>query len=226
MASTVRLVINDLLGWLETVSTDPWFYAVIFTIALLDSVVPAVPSETTVILGGIAAGQGHLWLVLVILLGAAGAACGDSIAYWLGRRGGGVLRRSLLSGPKAQRRIDWASRQLETRGGMLLVTARFIPGGRTAITVSSGLTRQPYGRFLAFDLLACVLWATYAGALGRFFGARFKDSHTTAFVLAFGAALAVSGIVELVRWYRHRDTDRGGAGVGAVTPDSRPKSDA
>ncbi len=203
----MRQVIADLLGWLETVSTDPWFYAVIFTIALLDSVVPVVPSETTVILGGIAAGQGHLWLALVIVLGALGAATGDSIAYWLGRRGGGALQRTVLSGEKARRRLEWATEQLRVRGGLLLVTARFIPGGRTAITVSSGLTEQPYQRFLAFDLLACVLWATYAGVLGRLFGARFKDSHTTAFLLAFGAALCVSGLVEAVRWWRHRGDD-------------------
>lgn len=198
-------MIGDLLHWLETVSTNQWFYGLIFIIALLDSIVPVVPSETTVILGGIAAGQGHLILAFVIILGALGAFSGDNIAYWLGRRAGGWLRRRVFGSEKRAARLEWAEKQLRTRGGMLLVTARFIPGGRTAITISSGITHQPYQRFLMFDALACVLWATYAGVLGYVFGERFKDDHTKAFFYAFGAALAVSGMVELVRWLRHRN---------------------
>ena len=32
--------------------------------------------------------------------------------------------------------------QINDRGGLLLITARFIPGGRTAVTIASGITRQ------------------------------------------------------------------------------------
>ena len=193
---------HNLMDWLESFSSDVWFYPIIWAVAFFDSLVPIVPSETTVILGGIAAGAGDLALPLVIGLGAFGAFCGDNFAYWLGRRAGGWLQRTVFRSEKAQGRLEWASEQLSTRGGMLLVTARFIPGGRTAITVSSGITRQPYQRFLKFDALACVIWASYAGSLGYFFGERFD--HTQAFLLAFCAALAVSGLIELVRWVRHR----------------------
>lgn len=197
-------MLESLLDWLETLSSNPWFYLIIFVIALLDSVLPVVPSETTVVLGGIAAGQGSLLLLLVIAMGASGAFVGDNIAYWLGRRTEDFLRRRIFNTDKRRDRLEWAERQLRLRGGMLLITARFIPGGRTAITVSSGITRQPYKRFVAFDALACVLWATYAGVLGFVFGEQFKDDHTKAFYLAFIAALSVSAMVELVRWFMHR----------------------
>ena len=197
-------MLTSLLDWLESISSSSGFYPVIFAIALLDSVVPVVPSETTVILGGIAAGQQHLSLPLVIGLGATGAAVGDNIAYWLGRRAGGRLQRTLFRSDKAQARLHWAAEQLEKRGGLLLVTARFIPGGRTAITISSGLTEQPYRRFLLFDALACLLWASYAAVPAFIAGDRFKDDHTTAFLVAFGAALSVTALIELVRWLRER----------------------
>ncbi len=200
-------MLTDLLDWLESISSGPGFYPVIFLIALLDSVIPVVPSETTVILGGIAAGRDDLALPAVIALGATGAAVGDNIAYWLGRRAAGPLRRTVFRSEKAAGRLDWAAEQLEKRGGLLLVTARFIPGGRTAITVSSGITQQPYGRFVLFDALACLLWASYAGILGFVAGDRFKDDHTTAFLVAFGAALSVTALIELVRWLRHRGAD-------------------
>lgn len=202
-------MVTDLLDWLETISSNPWFYAVIFVIALLDSVVPIVPSETTVILGGIAAGQGELWLVLVIAAGALGAFAGDNIAYWLGRRAGGWLQRTVLSRDKQQEQLAWATEQLRKRGGLLLVTARFVPGGRTAITVSSGITHQPYATFVKFDVLACVLWASYAGILGSAFGNQFKDDHTRAFLYAFGAAISITLLIEVVRWFRHRNIPAG-----------------
>ncbi len=195
---------TDLLDWIESFTGDPFFYVVVFIVALLDSVIPVVPSETTVILGGIAAGQGSLRLSIVIAVGATGALIGDSLAYFLGNRAGGWARRRLAGSDKGARRLAWAEEQLARRGGLLLVTGRFIPGGRTMITFASGLTAQPYGKFLLFDAIACILWATYGGSLGYFFGEQFKDDHTSAFLYAFGTALSVTALIEIVRWLRHR----------------------
>ena len=82
----MRPACSDLTDWLDDISGQWWFLLVIFGIALLDSVIPIVPSETTVILGGVAAGAGDQSLVLVIVAGALGAFFGDNIAYLIGRR--------------------------------------------------------------------------------------------------------------------------------------------
>jgi membrane-associated protein len=191
-------------NWLERVSTNPYFYAVIFAVALLDSVVPIVPSETTVILGGIAAGQQKLFLPAVILMGAAGAFTGDNIAYKIGSRFGGFIERRSNKSEKGRKRLEWAKTQLEKRGGSLLLTARFIPGGRTIVTLASGITAQPKRRFRLFVALASVIWATYGATLGFIFGDRFKDNHNKALLLAFGCAIGVTILIEVVRWVRHR----------------------
>jgi membrane-associated protein len=191
-------------NWLERISTSPYFYAVIFGVALLDSVFPVVPSETAVILGGIAAGQGKLSLPLVILTGACGAFCGDNIAYQIGARFGGWIERRSNRTEKGRKRLLWAKTQLEKRGGSLLVTARFIPGGRTIVTLASGITSQPLRRFRLFVALASMIWATYASVLGYYFGDRFKDDHNKALLLAFAAAISVTVLLEVVRWVRHR----------------------
>jgi membrane protein DedA with SNARE-associated domain len=133
-----------------------------------------------------------------------GAFLGDTSAYLLGRHFGPALERRFFSKPKSQARLEWARHQLEVRGGVLLVTARFIPGGRTVVTFTSGLTRQPFRRFLGFILFAAVVWASYAALLGFAGGKTFADNHTVAFLVAFGCALAVSGVIELIRWLRHR----------------------
>ena len=199
--------LGDLLHHLEELSTSPGFYLVIFVIAYLDSMIPVVPSETMVILGGVAAGQGDLSLPAVIGCAAAGAFLGDTSAYGIGRWFGPTLERRFFSKPKSKARLEWAARQLKVRGGMLLVTARFVPGGRTVVTFSSGMTRQPLRRFLAFIAFAAVVWACYASLLGYVGGKTFADNHAVAFLVAFGIALGVSGVIELVRWLRHRQRD-------------------
>jgi membrane-associated protein len=191
--------LGGLFDGLEKVSTSQWFYLIILGIAFLDSVVPVVPSETAVILGGIAAGQGHLNLVAVIACGAIGAMLGDNTAYSLGHRFSDRIQGWYAKKPKRAKQLAWAEDQLRTRGGSLLLTARFIPGGRTVITVSSGITRQPRRRFVLFVALACIVWASYAAILGFVAGEKFKDNHTKAFIIAFAAALAFSGLLEVVR---------------------------
>jgi membrane protein DedA with SNARE-associated domain len=208
--------LDDLFHQLEDLSTSPWFYLVIFVIAYLDSMIPLVPSETMVILGGVAAGQGDLDLPVVIACGAAGAFLGDTTAYLIGRRYGPWVERRLFSKPKGQERLRWASHQLEVRGGLLLVTARFIPGGRTVVTFSSGMTRQPFKRFVGFIALAGLIWATYASLLGFIGGKTFADNHTVAFLVAFGCALSITVLIEVFK--RVRDRRREKARSHAVAP--------
>ena len=206
VASGVFSFLDGLTDWLNDISASWWFYLVIFAIALLDSVVPVVPSETTVIIGGIAAGIGNKWLPLVIVLGALGALIGDSIAYFLGKRFRPFVSRMLgRKNGDGDEKLAKAGAQIDKRGGLLLITARFIPGGRTIMTLSCGATERPYKTwFLPWDFAACALWASYAAIIGYFFGDLFKDDHSKAFWLAFGTALGITMLIELIRWVRHR----------------------
>ena len=97
--------------------------------------------------------------------------------------------------------------RIRTRGGPLLITARFIPGGRTALTVTSGITRQDKRWFMGWVAVAVTIWATYAAVLGYIGGKTFGDNHTLAFLVAFGAALIMTGIIEVVRKIRGGDDD-------------------
>lgn len=207
IASGMFELLNGLTEWLGDISARWWFVLVIFAIALLDSVVPIVPSESTVIIGGIAAGQGDQLLILVIALGALGAFCGDSIAYYLGRRFRPWVTRMIgRRNRDGDAKMARAAKQIDKRGGMLLITARFIPGGRTLMTLSCGATERPYKSwFLPWDIVAASLWAGYAAIIGFFFGDLFADDHSKAFWLAFGTALGITALIEFVRWLRHRN---------------------
>jgi membrane-associated protein len=201
-------IITDVTEWLDDFSANWWFLLIIFSMALLDSVFPVVPGETTVIAGGVAAGAGNQTLALVILAGALGAFLGDNLAYAIGHRFEPRVRTWAARKPQRAIRLDAAALQIKKRGGLLLITARFIPGGRTILTVSSGITQQPRLWFAAWVAVAGTIWATYAATLGYLFGQAFEDNHTVAFWLAFGTALAITGLVEVIRFLRERHVSR------------------
>jgi membrane protein DedA with SNARE-associated domain len=187
----------------EFVSGSPWTYAFLFAISAIDVIIPLVPSETSVILGGVLASTGDLELVLVILFAAAGAIVGDNTAYWIGRTVGHRLVERWFKGER-RKQVDWAHRQVEERGGYLIVVGRFIPGGRTAVTLSCGMLEMRWRRFIAFDAAAGLVWGIYAAMLGYLGGRTFEENPFYGFLLAFAVALIVTGVVELVRWLRRR----------------------
>jgi membrane-associated protein len=181
-----------------------WAYVVVLLFAVVDAVLPVVPSETAVITAGVVAVSGDLSLPLVIAAAAVGAFAGDNLAYGIGRRYGTRAKERFFRGDKAKRRLEWAGTQLEQRGGELIAVARFIPGGRTAVTLTAGLTRFPWRRFAVFDAIAAVIWAGYAALLGYFGGQAFEHQPWKGLLVALGIAFAVTLGTELVRWLLRR----------------------
>jgi membrane-associated protein len=198
----------------EWVSGEWWSYLVIFAVATIDAFFPLVPSETLMVIGGNLASSGDLVLWLVIISGAAGAVLGDNISFWIGHFVGERTVRRLLRSEKWHRRLDWAERTLDERGAYIILIARFIPGGRVAVTFSSGYVQTfPWRRFVVYDAVACVLWASYAALLGYFGGKTFEDHPWFGLLIALGIALSLGFVVEAVRHLWERRSGRGAEGA-------------
>ena len=190
----------------ELVSGSPWTYAIVLAAAALDPFLPVVPSEATAVAAGVLAGAGELSVALVIAAAVAGAFAGDVGSYATGRALGDRADRRVFRGDRGRRRREQARRLLAARGGLLILLARFVPGGRTAATVTAGLTRMPARRFVRLAGMAAAAWGTYVGLLGYVGGRAFEEEPwkglVLAFVLAGGLALLVEGgrrVAPLVR---------------------------
>ncbi|MEV4809501.1 DedA family protein [Micromonospora avicenniae] len=194
----------DLLDLLHQTVSSPWVYLAIFAIAVLDGFFPIVPSETAVITAGVFAASGTPYLPAVIVVAAAGALVGDHVSYAIGRAGGSRLLDRLPAGGKRRAGVEWARRGITLRGGLILTVARYVPGGRTAVTLTMGAVGYPRRRFTAFDALAAGSWGLYSALVGYLGGLAFEQDPLRGLLLGLGLALTVTVVVEAVRVLRHR----------------------
>ena len=203
----------------EWVSGAWWSYPLIFAVSMIDAFFPVVPSESVVITAGNLASSGDLWLLGVIAAAAGGAIVGDNISYAIGKYAGEHTVKRLFRSDKARRGFEWAEEQLERRGFYIIVIARFIPGGRTAVTFSSGYTHaMPWRRFIVADVCAGLIWGTYAAMLGYIGGKTFEDQPWKGLFFGFLIAIGVAVGVEAIRWYiGKRRSTRGATPDGDAT---------
>jgi membrane-associated protein len=178
-------------------------YLIALVIPALDAIIPVLPSETAVIALGVAtAGSADPRIALLIGCAAAGAFLGDNLSYLLGRRFGPAIERRFFTAPKGLKARAWAERSLARYGTQLIIVCRFIPGGRTAVTLTCGLTGYPRRRFTAATAVAAAIWVLYAFFIGRIGGRAFEDSPWAGLAIAFGASIAISAAIEAIRRLR------------------------
>jgi membrane protein DedA with SNARE-associated domain len=185
-------------------SGSSWAYVIVFAVVAGDAVLPLLPGETIVVTGGVLASSGDLNIFLVFLAGAAGAFLGDSACYWIGRKLGTRAAEKFLRGERGKRSLDWAERTLDQRGRTLIAVARFVPGGRTAVSLVAGTTEFPWRTWALADLAGVVVWSAYNTGLGAIGGKTFENQTWKGLLLAFGLAFGTAGVIEAVRWFLQR----------------------
>lgn len=148
-------------------------YAILFLGIALENAGLPLPGEVFLLAAGFLASTGPFELPFVIALGAAGAVAGDSVSYLLGRLGGERLPqlycKVMLGSANCVRKTH---EYFARRGGLTVALARFVVGVRAFAAPMAGATKMAYPRFLAYDALGALLWATLMAALGYLFGSR------------------------------------------------------
>ncbi|WP_327634496.1 DedA family protein [Kribbella sp. NBC_00482] len=191
---------NDaILQFAHELMSSWWIYLALWGFAALDGFFPAIPSETLVVTAGVFAAAGEPNLYAVIVVSAVGAFMGDHVSYALGRGAGGRALDRMKPGTRRSSAVLWARQALAERGGLVLIVARYVPGGRTAVTLTMGSVRYPLRQFSAFAALAAVSWGVYCSLVGYIGGKAFEDNPLKGVVLGIGLALAVTLVVEVVR---------------------------
>lgn len=212
---------------------QPWIYAAVVLACLIDGFFPPVPSEALIVgMAALAATHGGDGLWLLLLAGLIGAFLGDNVAYALGRRMG-TTRFKWMRRPLMQRSFARATRDLESRAVSMILVARFLPGARVAVNLTSGATGFPRKKFVAISALSATLWAGYCVGIGTLAGAWLAENPILGLVVAVVAAGTIGGIVDMIarkfssrsrriiKSRRHKNGEReiksAREGVGAAT---------
>ncbi|MEV4540333.1 DedA family protein [Micromonospora echinaurantiaca] len=185
----------------ETVAS-PWVYLVLFGVTAVDAFFPAVPGEAAVITAAVLSAGGHPDLAWVIVAAFLGALAGDHISYAIGR-GARPLARLRRDG-RRRASSEWARRAVERRGGLILTTSRYVPGGRTAVTLTMGAVRYSRRSFLLFDAVGAFSWAVYCALLGYFGGLAFERDPVRGVLVGVGLSVVITLLLEAARRLRHR----------------------
>ncbi|WP_062949679.1 MULTISPECIES: DedA family protein [Brachybacterium] len=194
--------------WILQIGDAWWVHLVVYAFAALDGFFPTVPSESTIVsLSSLWSSSGRPSIILIGLAAWAGAFTGDNLGYLLGNKIGWERFR-FLRGGKGRRAVEAAENGLRKRALVFLMTARYIPFGRTAVNLVAGAVHYPHRLFWPRSLLSTFVWAVYSCAIGAVAGAWFENNHLLAITVALVAAIVMALVVERIIAAVHRWLDR------------------
>jgi len=181
-------------------------YPLLFALVAGESAGALIPGETALIVAAALASQGKLSLTVVIAVAAGAAIIGDNIGYLIGRRG----LRWLVNRPgrlaAGRRRLLERGEEFFARWGAAAVFfGRWLPGLRVVTSWLAGADRMPWPRFLLWNALGGIAWASTIGALAYVLGRSASGSLGAIGFFAVGLAVIVFLITRLRRRFRDRE---------------------
>jgi membrane protein DedA with SNARE-associated domain len=166
----------------------------LFLVVMLESFGIPLPGETALIFFGVLASQGNYSIAWVIVVTAAAAIIGDNLGYWLiGRLGGRALfRRNRFLKRWADSVIPRAERIMQRRGAAAVFFGRFVAVLRYTVAWIAGLGRMDWWKFLLWNAVGGIAWATLVGLVAFYGGKAAADA-----IQRYGL-LAAAGLVVLL----------------------------
>ena len=164
----------------NAVDTNQWIgYGAILLAMFLENLIPPIPSELIMPLGGFYVSQGQLDFLPVVLAGLIGTVVGalpwygigrlvneEKLAQWLAKNGRwiGINPQDLARSRK------WFNRY----GVSLVFWGRLVPGIRTLISVPAGVELMPLTPFLIWTTAGSLIWTLFLTITGFYLG----DNYT------------------------------------------------
>ena len=154
-------------------------YLVICFAMFLENIIPPIPSEIIMPLGGFFVYQGNLNFYILVFFGLIGTVLGALPWYYLGR----FLNEKKLANfvDSKGKFLGISSKDLnksklwfDKYGVSLVFWGRLIPGIRTLISVPAGVELMPLRKFLIWTSLGSLIWVVLLTLLGYIFGENYR----------------------------------------------------
>ena len=158
-------------------------YLVICIAMFLENIIPPIPSEIIMPLGGFFVYKGDLDFYILNLFGLIGTVLGALPWYYLGRfLNEKKLAKIVESKGKflgiTSKDLDKSKLWFDKYGVSLVFWGRLIPGIRTLISVPAGIELMPLKKFLVWTTLGSLIWVVLLSLSGYIFGENYKIIET------------------------------------------------
>ena len=185
-------------------------YIAVFVMLLVCGFGVPVPEDVTLVTGGVIAGLGYADVETMLIVGLAGVLIGDGLMFLMGRwYGQRIIALPFFRKVLTPERFASAQDRFERYGKWVMFVARFLPGLRTPVFFTAGMTRRvPFVTWFLMDGFAAFISVPVWVYLG-YYGALkidwlFEMVHRGQSVIL--SLLAIGGVILLgVWWRRHRN---------------------
>jgi membrane protein DedA with SNARE-associated domain len=197
-------------------------YVVLFAFVFAEQIGLPIPAVPILMAVGALAAKGLVSFPLAMAVAGIASVLSDLIWYELGRRRGSkilsLICRISLEPDSCVRRTEDV---FATHGARALLYAKFVPGLNIAAPPLAGLFKMKVLRFVAFDGLGALIWASGWSALGYVFEHQLELAALWAMKMGGWLALVlVAGLAAYVAWkYVERRRFLRGLSVDRITPD-------
>ena len=154
-------------------------YLVICFAMFLENIIPPIPSEIIMPLGGFFVYQGNLNFYVLVIFGLIGTVLGAIPWYYLGKF---LNEKKLANFVESKGKfLGITSKDLnksklwfDKYGVSLVFWGRLIPGVRTLVSVPAGIELMPLKKFLVWTTLGSLIWVVLLSLSGYIFGENYK----------------------------------------------------
>jgi|TARA_B100001013_G_C24595313_1_gene436534 membrane protein DedA with SNARE-associated domain len=165
--------IQLLIQWISEFLSE-YLYAGVFLAAILETIIPPIPTMAVFPTAGFIASQNGLNLFEVVLLGiigGLGASIGSTVIYLIALKlGRAALLKYLKRVRVSEKKLERVEKWFEKYGDKAVLFGRMIPVFREMISIPAGLLKMNTKKFLLYTILGSCGWGVTMVLVGYFFG--------------------------------------------------------
>ncbi len=196
--------LNHLYAWLSALPPLT-VYVVLFLIAYGENVLPPIPGDVGVVVGGMVAATGAVQLPAVVVLCMVAGGLGFMTVFWAGHRLGDAALdpKRLRFLPKAE--LMRAREVVGRRGLWVVAVNRFLPGLRSVIALAVGMSPLRAAPVAVLSTLSAGVWSALIVSLGyTLVGHRDTLARVLGSFERAGMVLLVLAALALAVWWVRR----------------------
>ena len=165
--------LDSLIEFVTMLITD-YLYAGVFLAALIETIIPPIPTMAVFPTAGFIAAQNGLGLpelFLLGILGGLGASIGSTVIYLIALKLGRTALLKYLKYVKvSEKKLMKVEQWFQKYGDKAVLFGRMIPVFREMVSIPAGLLKMKLPKFLAYTVLGSCGWSITLIFIGYYFG--------------------------------------------------------